>query len=61
MYLRADVIASTCIGAGDEALMNLSFNICVIDEATQVWPLLILSFLFLYGSILCISFMNFHG
>ncbi|KAH7415427.1 hypothetical protein KP509_14G043100 [Ceratopteris richardii] len=32
---RADVVACTCIGAGDEVLLNVSFTVCVIDEATQ--------------------------
>ncbi|MCO5595602.1 hypothetical protein L7F22_049647 [Adiantum nelumboides] len=32
---RADVVACTCIGAGDEVLLNHSFSVCVIDEATQ--------------------------
>ncbi|KAI5072376.1 hypothetical protein GOP47_0012482 [Adiantum capillus-veneris] len=32
---RADVVACTCVGAGDEVLLNHSFSVCVIDEATQ--------------------------
>eukprot|EP01018_Ginkgo_biloba_P018137 Gb_24646 [translate_table: standard] len=32
---RAEVIAATCIGAGDAALDNQSFPVCVIDEASQ--------------------------
>ncbi|XP_024527418.1 regulator of nonsense transcripts 1-like [Selaginella moellendorffii] len=32
---RADVVAATCIGAGDPVLDGLRFTACVIDEATQ--------------------------
>eukprot|EP00250_Pteridium_aquilinum_P010076 c19137_g2_i1 orf=102-2507(+) len=32
---RVDVVACTCIGAGDQVLMSCSFTVCVIDEATQ--------------------------
>lgn len=32
---RADVVACTCIGAGDQVLASSSFTVCVIDEATQ--------------------------
>ncbi|CAM6126000.1 unnamed protein product [Calypogeia fissa] len=32
---RADVIAATCVGAGDPILDDRHFRACVIDEATQ--------------------------
>jgi superfamily I DNA and/or RNA helicase len=33
---RADVVAATCVGAGDAILDGRCFQLCVIDEATQV-------------------------
>ncbi|CAK9854930.1 unnamed protein product [Sphagnum jensenii] len=32
---RADVVAATCVGAGDAILDGRCFHLCVIDEATQ--------------------------
>lgn len=34
--ISADVIACTCVGAGDPSLAGRKFSVCVIDEATQV-------------------------
>lgn len=33
---RAQVVASTCVGAGDPVLDGYKFNVCLVDEATQV-------------------------
>lgn len=32
----ADVVASTCVGIGDARLADRTFDICVVDEASQV-------------------------
>jgi hypothetical protein len=32
----ADVVASTCIGSGEKRLDGQAFDICVVDEASQV-------------------------
>ena len=34
---NADVICSTCVGAGDPRLAKFRFSIVLIDESTQVW------------------------
>lgn len=32
---KAQVVATTCVGAGDPRLAGRTFRICAIDEATQ--------------------------
>lgn len=32
----AEVVAATCIGAGDLRLAGRAFKLCALDEATQV-------------------------
>ena len=32
----ADVVASTCVGIGDARVVGRQFDVCVVDEASQV-------------------------
>ncbi len=33
---EAEVVASTCVGAGYKLVAQRSFRLCVVDEASQV-------------------------
>ena len=33
---EAEVVASTCVGAGCKQVAKRSFRLCVVDEASQV-------------------------
>lgn len=33
---RADVVASTCVGLGEQRLEGRNFDVCIVDEASQV-------------------------
>lgn len=33
---QAEVVASTCVGAGCKQVARRSFRLCVVDEASQV-------------------------
>ena len=33
---KADIVAATCIAAGDPRLAGRNFRLCAVDEATQV-------------------------